>query len=135
MNINNNSNSYAEACENFDKTPKTVFAALAFSLAMRVSGNEGIKDPHKILRDEWQALYENKIVPQKPAPYKAYKYITAKGIQFEYGFIAKPSDMIGTLEPFRPCWNIQADGDGTQAFFDSLDECLEWADEWDQITA
>jgi hypothetical protein len=62
-----------------------------------------------------------------------HEYTTKGGIWFEYGFIAKPSDMYGKLEPFRPCWNIST-YDGTGAFFDTKRECIEWADEWDEIT-
>lgn len=133
MNIHNNSNTYANFCENFDKTPKTVFAALAFSLAMRMARHHLDEDAHTILRDEWQTLYENGIVPQKPVVGPNYNYITARGVQFEYGFIAKKSDMAGKLEPFRPCWNIQQIHDGTQAFFDTKEECFEWANEWDEM--
>ena len=54
---------------------------------------------------------------------------------FEYGFIATPSDMAGLMEPFRPMWNVQYLGDGTQEFFDTEAECLDWIKEWEEITA
>ena len=48
---------------------------------------------------------------KKGIPY-SQKSITLKAIRndqikgFECGFIAKPEDMIGKLEPFVQCWNI-----------------------------
>jgi len=49
----------------FDKTPKSVYAALAVSLAMRLNP-ESNADALKMLRDEWATLHANGIVPQKP---------------------------------------------------------------------
>ena len=59
-------NNYARACDGFDKTPKAVYAALAFSLAVRLAGNDDTEDANRILLNEWRALHENGIVPQKP---------------------------------------------------------------------
>ena len=65
--INKKMNNYAEAIspELYEKTPKAVFAALAVSLALQVNGeNFEILDAG-FLR-EWDTLYKNGIVPQKP---------------------------------------------------------------------
>jgi hypothetical protein len=34
--------------------------------------------------------------------------------------------MIGKLEPFVQCWNIQYLGDGTQEFFTEIKDAQEW---------
>jgi hypothetical protein len=49
-----------------EKTPKTVFSALAFSLAMRLSGDNA-EQAAELLRSEWRALHAAGIVPQKPS--------------------------------------------------------------------
>lgn len=59
------SNEYAGSYPGFTETPKSVLAAIAFSLAMRISGDNP-EDAAKLLRDEWAALHANGIVPQKP---------------------------------------------------------------------
>ena len=51
---------------------------------------------------------------------------------FEYGYIKKPSDMYGTLTPFRPCWWVQYLGDGQSKLFDTKKQCLQWIKEWDE---
>ncbi len=66
MHLKNRGNEYAKNCEGFDKTPKTVFAALAYSLALRLAGNDSHEDALEILRDEWESLNTAGIVPQKP---------------------------------------------------------------------
>ena len=49
----------------FDECPKTVFAALAVSRELLVNG-ENSEAVEAGLLSEWQSLYENGIVPQKP---------------------------------------------------------------------
>ena len=57
------SNEYAAAfAKLYDVTPKAVFAAIAWSLANRIGGNE----VHTVMQ-EWNILHLNGIVPQ-PAP-------------------------------------------------------------------
>ncbi len=65
MNTKNQHNEYASQYPNFDKTPKAVIAAVAWSLALRVVGDD--TDAAKaLLRDEWGILHDCGIVPQKP---------------------------------------------------------------------
>lgn len=59
------SNEYAQLYPDYADTPKAVIAAVAFSLAMRLS-NEDEQEAMYLLADEWKALYEIGIVPQKP---------------------------------------------------------------------
>jgi len=63
---------------------------------------------------------------QKSITLKAIRNNQIKG--FECGFIAKPEDMIGKLEPFVQCWHIQYLGDGTQEFFTETE--IKDAQEW-----
>lgn len=58
------SNEYAQEFPNYTGTPKAVIAAIALSLAQRIvdSGQE----PADVIREEWTALYDNGVVPQKP---------------------------------------------------------------------
>lgn len=48
----------------FDKTPKSVFAAIAVSTL--TSGGDYLEHAEPRLLEEWWILYENGIVPQKP---------------------------------------------------------------------
>lgn len=62
-------NQYADLLspEFYNNTPKAVFAAIAVSLAIINTGEGDCFDGvENLLRDEWAALYKNKIVPQKP---------------------------------------------------------------------
>lgn len=60
------SNLYAQAMPDVN-APKAVWMAIAFSFASRINGDGGdIANAVQTVRDEWQALYDNKIVPQKP---------------------------------------------------------------------
>jgi hypothetical protein len=53
--------------------PKAVIAAIAVSFANRI--NEGVFDGVEcLIADEWQALYENGIVPQRPPSELRYKF-------------------------------------------------------------
>lgn len=57
-------NQYAyHVARNLGDVPKNVLGALAFSLAMRLTGD----DPAlavELLREEWRTLHQNGIVPQ-----------------------------------------------------------------------
>jgi hypothetical protein len=57
-------NNYALAIEGYDKIPKAVFAAIAFSYAT-CGGDHWEYGTNNIL-DEWEMLHANGIVPQKP---------------------------------------------------------------------
>ena len=65
MHRNATTNEYQKVYPLFDKTPKAVIAATAFSLAMRLcEGNA--EAAFKLLSEEWSSLYVAGIVPQKP---------------------------------------------------------------------
>jgi hypothetical protein len=67
MALNDIRNEYFLAAENKlgqGKTPKTVYAALAFSFAMRLCEDDQDR-ALELLRDEWGALHRVGIVPQK----------------------------------------------------------------------
>lgn len=49
----------------FDKTPKAVFAAIAVSVL--TCGGDQLDEAADRLIAEWWTLYDNGIVPQKPA--------------------------------------------------------------------
>lgn len=54
----------------YDQTPKAVWAAIAVSRC--TAGGEGINDMDRVIiavMEEWEALYANGIVPQKPLSY------------------------------------------------------------------
>ena len=53
--------------------PKAVLAAIAVSFANRL--NDGVfQGVECLLMDEWQALYDNGIVPQRPPADLRYKF-------------------------------------------------------------
>lgn len=58
-------NTYANKYPRYEETPKAITAAVAFSLAMRLCGDNEV-DAREMVRAEWEALYENSIIPQKP---------------------------------------------------------------------
>jgi hypothetical protein len=58
-------NAYAQELLDIE-APKTVFMAIAFSLAQRITEDAPADITHKLIWDEWQTLYDNGIVPQKP---------------------------------------------------------------------
>ena len=68
------------------------------------------------------------------------KNVTLKAIRenkvpgFDCGFISTPSDMVGKMERFRPCWNVKFLADGTQEFFDTGGEGQTWIRSWDDIS-
>ncbi len=112
-----------------DDLPRYALKRIGEDCDTRVEGWDVPPDPTKEWVKKGWAAWAKDYLHKKVI----HEYTTKGGVPFEYGFIAKPSDMAGRLEPFRPCWNIQCSGDGTQAFFDTEEECLAWADEWDQI--
>lgn len=65
MNINYTNNEYAASLGRlFSKCPKTVFAALAVSFGTQ--GGDFLSEATDRLLEEWQILFENGIVKQKP---------------------------------------------------------------------
>ena len=58
-------NEYQDQYPSFDDTPKAVIAAIAFSLAMRLS-EDNPSEAIRLCSAEWQALHNAGIVPQKP---------------------------------------------------------------------
>ena len=54
----------------FDDTPKTVWAAIAISLAYQLQGEGNDAERFSVipsrLRHEWETLHANGIIPQKP---------------------------------------------------------------------
>lgn len=62
-------NEYAGALGKlYARTPKAVFAAVAYSFANWACGEEAVNRDEQVARfvAEWQALYDNGIVPQAP---------------------------------------------------------------------
>jgi hypothetical protein len=49
----------------YARTPKAVFAAIAYSFADRIIANPDA-DLAKVIKEEWAVLHDNGIVPQKP---------------------------------------------------------------------
>ena len=58
-------NPYAKTIHDID-APKTVFMAIAISLALQLDGTGNIDAARQRVMDEWVALHANGIVPQKP---------------------------------------------------------------------
>jgi hypothetical protein len=65
MNLTNKSNEYVKILKDYDRIPKTVLAAIAVSFALRIE-EEAWERVENRVANEWQALYDNGIVPQKP---------------------------------------------------------------------
>lgn len=57
-------NNYTGLLKGYEETPKAVYAAIAVSLATR-SGIE-LSEAERMIKEEWEALYDAGIVPQKP---------------------------------------------------------------------
>lgn len=70
--VNKTSNEYADLIDTslYEKMPKTVIAAIAASLALRLADDD-FSAVQALLVEEWQALYDNGIVPQKPPKVQA----------------------------------------------------------------
>ena len=68
MAINDLTNDYHYAAQRAtgEKTPKTVYSAIAFALAMRLCEDDQDRAA-EMLRAEWRALHAAGIVPQKPS--------------------------------------------------------------------
>jgi hypothetical protein len=58
-------------------------------------------------------------------------YTTRDGA-FQYGYVRKPSDMAGTMQPFRPHWWAQKLSNGAWEIFDSRERALAWIKDWDK---
>lgn len=56
----------------YERMPKAVLAAIVVSFAARISG--GLDAVPTAVMDEWQVLFENGIVPQRPAADLHYKF-------------------------------------------------------------
>lgn len=52
----------------YARTPKAVFAAIAFSYANRLFAKSQGTEVTDYLVEEWKVLHENGIIPQKPEP-------------------------------------------------------------------
>ena len=69
---------------------------------------------------------------QRSVTLKAIRENKVQG--FDCGYVDKEEDMAGKMEPcFTPFWEAQYLGDGTQEFFDTIQECQQWLREWDDI--
>ena len=83
-------------------------------------------------REEMESGKEKSEYPfgvwQKSVTLKAIRENKVQG--FDCHYIEKPEDMVGTMTPFKPSWNIQYLGDGTQEFFDTIKEAQEWLCSW-----
>lgn len=66
MPLNKKSNEYVDVFPDlFERTPKSVFAAVALSLALRLNDDD-LQDAIAELVSEWSVLHQNGIVPQAP---------------------------------------------------------------------
>jgi hypothetical protein len=59
------SNEYAKLVPNYADIPKSVFAAIAFSMCF-IAVEENPTAANERFYEEWEALYNAGIVPQKP---------------------------------------------------------------------
>ena len=60
-------NVYLSSLPAFTETPKAVYAALALSLALRLSDDD-INAARSLLCQEWTTLHAGGLLPQKPRP-------------------------------------------------------------------
>ncbi len=65
MHLGNLPNDYQRSFPDFDKTPKSVIAAIAISFALRLL-DDNLDAAAEMIADEWQTLHQNGIVPQRP---------------------------------------------------------------------
>jgi hypothetical protein len=65
LGIGKTTNAYARTIEDIDAS-KTVFMAIAVSFALRIGGTGNIDQARQLVMEEWVALHQNGIVPQKP---------------------------------------------------------------------
>lgn len=59
-------NEYACALTSYDRTPKAVFAAIAYAFAARIIADHDSPTIESAILHEWHVLHENGIVPQEP---------------------------------------------------------------------
>lgn len=59
-------NEYSALITDYDRIPKAVFAAVAASFANMVCCEDDLTQVNDAILNEWKALYEAGIVPQKP---------------------------------------------------------------------
>ncbi len=59
-------NEYALALPSFTSTPKSVYAAIAYSFASRIVESDDPALIEAAILNEWAVLNQNGIVPQKP---------------------------------------------------------------------
>lgn len=50
----------------FEKCPKMVLFMIAYSVCLQRTGDEDPRAAFNMMREEWEVLYANKFVPQKP---------------------------------------------------------------------
>ncbi len=50
----------------FDKCPKAVLFEICRQFGMRIADDFSADAAFRVMREEWRALHENQIVPQKP---------------------------------------------------------------------
>lgn len=65
MALNKTSNEYADQVANLE-APKAVVAAIAYSLALRLCGDDHAA-AKALIATEWGALHQAGVIPQKPA--------------------------------------------------------------------
>ena len=66
MNLNYTGNEYMDFLgDDFDRMPKAVLAAIAVSLASRLT-SDNKEEAANLIRREWWILYQNGIIKQKP---------------------------------------------------------------------
>ena len=56
-----------------------------------------------------------------------------KIVGFDCGYVSKPSQMCGTMYPFKPHWEVQYLGDGMMDIFDTPQQALQSIKEWEDI--
>jgi hypothetical protein len=65
MHLKNLPNDYQRCFPDFDKTPKAVIAAMAYSFALTQCEGDSERAKQLII-DEWTILHQNQIISQKP---------------------------------------------------------------------
>ena len=79
MRLNNLPNEYMSGFPDFDRTPKSVIAAIAVSFAALQSDGY-FEKAKELIRQEWFFLHQGRVVPQKPPKAKEIE----KAIQESY---------------------------------------------------
>lgn len=64
MHLKNLPNQYQQHYPAFEKTPKAVIAAIAYSFALQLCEDDSLA-AQKLILEEWKILNLNNIVPQK----------------------------------------------------------------------